>query len=638
MNDNFYRQLIEESPTGYAYHKIICDKDGIPYDYEFIEVNASFEKLTGLKGSDIIGKRVTKVLPDIKNNEFDWIHFYGEVAINGGKKELEQFSESLKHVYKIYIYSPEKYYFITYFTDITKQISQLSEMERLIGISEEFLQINEEKIDYKKITDEFLKICGAKYAFFNLFDEDGKSFTTMALSLEKGTAKIISHILGFEIEGNKWEYKEAMSEKIKDETITHFKSLREFADNVLPTSTLLLLEKTCNMGEIIVVTISKNNILLGHFILCMKKGESFDKSALAEIYTRQLGMVISRKKKDEEIYYLSYHDQLTGLYNRRFYEEELKRLDTARNLPMTIVMGDVNGLKLINDSFGHVIGDELIKKAAEVTGRGCRSDDIVARLGGDEFVIILPKTDSFETEQIIKRITKLALSEKIGFIDISISFGYQTKNNEKEKTEEILKNAEDDMYKKKLFESPNMRVKTISAIINTLDEKNKSEEQHSYRVSELCKSMGEALGLLEDEIEELRLAGLFHDIGKIAINENILNKPGKLTEDEWKEIKRHPEIGYRILKTVNDMCDMANYVLYHHERWNGEGYPKGLKGDEIPFVSRIVTIANAYDVMISKRSYKKTMQKEVAIEELQKNVGIQFDPELVSVFIEKVLG
>ncbi|MGH4138355.1 HD domain-containing phosphohydrolase [Clostridium sp.] len=343
------------------------------------------------------------------------------------------------------------------------------------------------------------------------------------------------------------------------------------------------------------------------------------------------------KHKQEEIEHLSYYDQLTGLYNRRFYEEELMRLDTTRNLPLTIVMGDVNGLKIVNDSFGHVKGDELLKKVAGVIKLGCREDDIIARLGGDEFVIILPKTDGFEADQIIKRINNLSSKEKIESIDISISFGYETKNTEKEKTEEIFKKAEDHMYKKKLFESPSMRGKAIAAIIRTLHEKNKREEQHSHRVSALCESMGEALRLPEYEIKELKNIGLLHDIGKIAIDENILNKAGKLTGVEWNEIKRHPEIGYRILNTVDDMSDMAKYLLHHHERWDGKGYPKGLKGDEIPFVSRIITIADAYDAMTSERSYRSALSNEVAIEELQKNAGTQFDSELVRVFIEKVL-
>lgn len=166
-----------------------------------------------------------------------------------------------------------------------------------------------------------------------------------------------------------------------------------------------------------------------------------------------------RKKLENEILYLSYKDHLTGLYNRRFYEIELARLNTKRNLPLTIIMGDVNGLKLINDKFGHAVGDELLKKVADVIKKGCRADDIIARLGGDEFVILLPNTDNYEADIMIKRINNLLLKEKItqGEINISVSFGYETKINDVEKIEEVFKRAEDFMYKKKMNEGPSMR-------------------------------------------------------------------------------------------------------------------------------------------------------------------------------------
>lgn len=375
-----------------------------------------------------------------------------------------------------------------------------------------------------------------------------------------------------------------------------------------------------NKGALVPVEVMMTIILL--------KGKKFLHALLRD--------VSERKKLEQQLKYLSYHDQLTGLYNRRFFEEELKRLDVEQNYPLTLVMADMNGLKLINDSFGHAIGDELIKKVAEVIGRGCRVDDIIARLGGDEFVIMLPKTNNYEAEKIINRIQGYALNEKLGSVEISVSFGWETKTKEEEKTQDILKKAEDHMYKNKLFESPSMRGKTIKAIISTLHEKNKREERHSYRVSLLCQRMGKALGLSESEIQELKSVGLLHDIGKIAIVETILNKPGKLTNDEWEEMKRHPEIGYRILSTVNDMSEMAEYVLAHHERWDGRGYPKGLKRDEIPFPSRIINIADSYDAMTSERSYGNILSEEDAIKELQKNAGTQFDPELVNVFIAEM--
>lgn len=356
-----------------------------------------------------------------------------------------------------------------------------------------------------------------------------------------------------------------------------------------------------------------------------------------------IGAVVSfmdiskRKKTEEEIIFLSYHDQLTGLYNRRFFEQELARLDAPNNYPLSIIMGDMNGLKLVNDSLGHSVGDELLKKAAKVLAKGCRSHDILARLGGDEFIVLLPKTDSYETERIIERIKALAVQERIGSIEISISLGYATKKHSQEEMKEVLRKAEDNMYKQKLLESPSMRGKTVDTIIRTLYEKSRREEAHSHRVSNLCVRLGRAIGAHKADIEELKTAGLLHDIGKVAIDGSILNKPSRLSEDEWRVIKRHPEIGYRILSTVIYMSDIAEYILAHHERWDGSGYPKGLKGNEIMLKSRIISIADAYDAMTSLRSYRSPLSKEEAIYELQKNAGIQFDPELVSVFIEKVV-
>jgi diguanylate cyclase (GGDEF)-like protein/PAS domain S-box-containing protein len=347
--------------------------------------------------------------------------------------------------------------------------------------------------------------------------------------------------------------------------------------------------------------------------------------------------ISERKEMEQRLEYLSYHDHLTGLFNRRLFVEELKRKDIRENYPITLIMADVNGLKLVNDSFGHTKGDELLIKTAEVIKKFCRPEDTVCRVGGDEFVVIMPKTTTREAEKIVHSIQTNCSKEKVASIEISISFGYETKLSEDEDINEVLKKAEDYLYKRKLFESPSMRGKTIKAIINTLNEKNKREEQHSQRVSELCANMGEALGLSENEIKELETVGLLHDIGKVAIDENILNKPDKLTTEEQEEIGRHPEIGYRILSSVNDMSEMAEYVLAHHERWDGKGYPKGLKGNEIPLQARIMAIADTYDAITSERPYRRAHSVEFAVEELVKNSGSQFDPLLVDVFIENVI-
>lgn len=345
-----------------------------------------------------------------------------------------------------------------------------------------------------------------------------------------------------------------------------------------------------------------------------------------------------KKEKQREILYLSYHDQLTGLYNRRFFEEEKKRLDTPRNLPITLVMADVNGLKLTNDAFGHSVGDQLLRKAAEVIKKECRVDDIIARIGGDEFAILLPKTSLEEAERIVSRIRKAIAKERVGNAVLSISFGWHTKHKLGEEMDAIFKKAEDEMYRYKLSESSSMRYQTMKLIVQALYAKHTREEQHSYRVSQLCGEMGSVLGLNLEAIRELRTAGLMHDIGKVTIDENILEKSGPLTEAEMFEINRHVETGYRILSSVNDFAQIAEFVLAHHERWDGWGYPKGLQGEEIPVEARIIAIADAYDAMTTERPYSRALSKAEAILEIRENAGAQFDPVMVQVFLEKVLG
>jgi len=398
------------------------------------------------------------------------------------------------------------------------------------------------------------------------------------------------------------------------------------ADSLITDKNMLLLVNTYK-GWLYVVTTA--------LVLYMLLNRFRKRVAQAESELRYSNDEISRQYN--ELQYLSEHDQLTHLYNRKYYEEELIQLDTENNLPLSVIVANINGIKLINDSFGHAAGDDMIKAVAEVLTKGSRKKDVICRLAGDEFIIMSSATDTVEAEKIMNRIKEIAAQRKVGQLDISVSLGYDIKTDSDENIIETIKKAEDYMYRKKLYDSPNMKGKTINTIITTLHEKNKREELHSRRVSQLCEQMGEALGLNEDKVKELKTVGLLHDIGKIAIDEAILNKTGKLNEEEWVEIRKHPEIGYRILSTVNNMSEMAEFVLSHHERWDGKGYPQGLSGEQIPLQSRIIGIADAYDAMVSERSYKKSLTKEEAIQELTANAGTQFNAECVQVFIEKVL-
>ncbi len=351
-------------------------------------------------------------------------------------------------------------------------------------------------------------------------------------------------------------------------------------------------------------------------------------------YIAQILDITEQIKAREEIEYLGNHDRLTGLYNRRFYEDELVRLDINRNLPISIIMADVNGLKLTNDSFGHAFGDELIKKTAEIIKNVCRGDEIIARLGGDEFVVLLPKTDANEAEKILERITKLASTEKVANIDISISFGCETKANDDEDFQEIFKRAEDNMYKNKLNESVKVKNEMINNIMNLLYKKSEWEKLHSKRVSEICEMIASKMGFDEETISQVKIAGLMHDIGKFGIDEKILNKKQELNTSEQNEIKKHAEIGYHILSSVNEFSKIANYILEHHERIDGKGYPKGIKGNQISIQGRIVAVADTYDTMTRSSSYQKAISEEDAIAELKSYAGAWYDTRVVNVLME----
>ncbi|MEC9489394.1 MAG: PAS domain S-box protein [Halanaerobiales bacterium] len=345
--------------------------------------------------------------------------------------------------------------------------------------------------------------------------------------------------------------------------------------------------------------------------------------------------ITERKESEEKIKYLGFHDKLTGLYNRAFLEEEIKRVDTPRQQPISIIMGDLNNLKLINDTYGHQVGDQLIKSAAEMIDNSCRDEDIIARWGGDEFVVLLPQTNVKESEVIIKRINQ-QIAEEEGQLAVSISLGTASKTDAEQDLMAVLSKAEDRMYKNKIASRKSARSSVLSAFLTSLKEKSSETEEHVQRMSKMAKRFGEKVGLSNSEQDRLYLLTQMHDIGKIAVAEEILNKPGKLNEEEWEIIKKHTETGFRITSNLEDFAHISHEILHHHERWDGSGYPESLAGEEIPLLSRMLTIIDSYDVMISGRPYKEAMTEKEAEAELKRCAESQFDPELVDKFIDSL--
>jgi len=336
----------------------------------------------------------------------------------------------------------------------------------------------------------------------------------------------------------------------------------------------------------------------------------------------------------QEIERISFFDQVTGLNNRRYFDQKSQGLNVPENYPVSVIFSDLNGLKVVNDSFGHEYGDLMLKQYASILDASRKENALICRVGGDEFAIILPHTSEEEVKKYIDLLIRRCGDERINGIKLSVAFGYQMIQDSTLSVQRAMKLAEDQMYQNKLFEASSRRSKTIDVVLSTLHEKNPREALHSRRVAEICVVMAQTMKMSASEIKKMRTAGLLHDIGKIGVREELLNKPGKLTPEEYTEICRHPEIGYRILNTAPNMLEISEIILSHHERWDGNGYPQGLAGNEIPLFSRIITIADAFDAMTSDRSYRKAMTSEYALDELKNGAGKQFDPELIEVFLQ----
>lgn len=364
-----------------------------------------------------------------------------------------------------------------------------------------------------------------------------------------------------------------------------------------------------------------------------KRDYSPEERKLLSIFARMLSNVSLRRKAEEIIRHTSFHDSLTGLYNRRYMEQEMDRLDTKRQLPLSIIMADLNGLKLVNDTYGHEKGDELLKKAAHILSKACREEDIVARWGGDEFVILLPQTTTDNARLLGKRITGLCSNTNEEDVPVSMALGVASKTGPEEDLKATLSDAEDDMYREKLTARHSTKSEVFKMLIKILEEKSCETEAHIQGMQNIARLIGNKINLSNTELDRLNTLITLHDIGNINIAEDILTKEEPLTAEEWEAIKKHPETGSRIAGIEKEFAVVADEIQAHHENWDGSGYPYGIKGKEIPLLARITAIADALEVMQSGRPYKKALNKSEIVAELKRCSGIQFDPELIKALL-----
>ncbi|MFA6627628.1 MAG: HD domain-containing phosphohydrolase, partial [Bacilli bacterium] len=729
-----YRLVYSSMSQGMALHEIITDNSGRPIDYIYLDINDSYETLLKVKRENVIGKKITEVMPKV---EPYWIENFGNVALTGISTEYKNYLETTGRYYNTYTYRTKPRQFAVLVTDVTDQIKvleQLKQNEKNLLESQRIAHVGTWRLNVQTNevvwTEELYKMYGfdptlpppSYIEHSKLFTPD--SWEKLSTALEMTSSQGIPYELELETvtkDGSHgWVWVRGEAEKDKDgqivavwgaaqditerlNTLNRLKESEQRLDMFFKQSLTgffvmrldepVYWNETVNKEEILNYIFDHqrctrvNQALLNQYGINLEDflnktprdlfahnidsgkdawRQMLDHGSIHTITDERkvdgtpiiiegdyvcmydsLGRFIGhfgnqedvthRVQKQKEIEYLSCHDHLTDLYNRRYFLEQFNQHNKLEYLPLGIMMMDLNGLKIINDAFGHKAGDMALKKLGHVLKDTFKQKDTVSRIGGDEYAVLLPNTSLKELEDYKEQIASAIRTMKVDNIELSIAIGYELKKKFEEDIDDVLKAAENRMYKHKSAIGSSGRSRAINAILNTLTDKYGVERVHSERVSYLCKLVGQQLKLKEEGINELKQAGLFHDIGKISIPDSILNKPEKLTDEEYDIIKTHTEVGYQILRAADEYSDLAIHALHHHERWDGKGYPTALEGNDIPLFSRIICVVDAYEAMTADRPYRKRLTKEHAIAEIRKCSGTQFDPKIAKIFIEQIL-
>ncbi|MGV3074910.1 sensor domain-containing diguanylate cyclase/phosphohydrolase [Clostridium baratii] len=543
-------------------------------------VNTKFCEMLHLSKEDILKKHIEYLLDKIYSNEN--IKFNRDIDL--GSKSVKEYSVYDKvvevHVVKVNNYDSEISSIVT-LIDVTWRVGVKKEIIKQKNMLNSIIDAIPESIFFKDVNSKYL---GCNLAFEELFDVKreeiiGKGNEVLALSKD-------------EAENFVTKDKEVLEtgKCIKVESIHTYKNGKVFLEDI----------KAPIFGE--------GNEIIGVV------GTSRD--------------ITERKKLEDKLTYLSYRDKLTGLYNRTYFDKVSEEYNKNKEDIISIIMGDMNGLKIVNDSLGHLEGDRFIVEISKIIKKVVKDKGEVVRWGGDEIVIILKGTDKDKAIEISEDISNECLLANHKPVPLSISLGVSSGKGKN--IDELITEAEKEVYKNKLLNDATIRKATINSIKRNIYNTDESKKIIK-RMMKLANKIGEEMKLSKNEMDNLRLVVKLHDIGKIGISYEILEKGNNLTKEEIELIKLHTEKGYRILQADKDLSHIASAVLTHHERWDGKGYPLGLAGNSIPFCARVVYLLNAYDYMINGKDEK--ISEEEAIEVIKKESGKKFDPRLVKVFL-----
>jgi len=400
--------------------------------------------------------------------------------------------------------------------------------------------------------------------------------------------------------------------------------------------------------------------IIGSLILASCKPNAYSNSqiALLEKVALQVAAPIENAQLYARVEQRARIDELTGLFNRRHFEERLKE-EIARHsrygVEFSIILLDLDNFKNYNDTNGHPAGDILLRYTGRIVKSSIRDADQAFRYGGDEFAVILPQTDRDNAyvvaervrQQIAEEMEKKANAvtcsiglasypsdgvisgELVTVADTALYYAKRTGGNRVYLPSKILSEPRDDGG----INARHNGLSAVYALASTVEARDPYVYGHSRKVNTYAVALAEAIGLSPDEVSKISTAALLHDIGKIGISDKVLKKKGKLNEEDWEAIKAHPRLGANIVSNIPSLVPCVSSILHHHERWDGGGYPEGLKGEDIPIGARILAIADSFEAMTSARLYRPALSLEEVLRELRQGAGIQFDPKLVEVFI-----
>jgi diguanylate cyclase (GGDEF)-like protein/putative nucleotidyltransferase with HDIG domain len=412
-------------------------------------------------------------------------------------------------------------------------------------------------------------------------------------------------------------------------------------------------------GKLLIVPLRSGGILLGAQALIFKNGKpNYETRSVVESIALEVGTALQNARLYQEARQRADRDGVTGLYNHRAIQEQLATLlrNSRKNKEnFSVFMMDLNDFKYFNDTYGHPVGDNVLRTVAVQLKKICGEHNPIGRYGGDEFIVLLPGQDHQQTHQTYQNL--LSALEKEHFevapgihIPISMSYGWSVFPDDGQSALDLITIADANLYRYKqrgeLEDSDSAADRraasidkstafgVLDALITAIDNKDHYTRKHSDEVARYAIFIGEELGYSDESLRAVRISGLLHDVGKIAVPDDILRHPGKLSQADWEIMKQHPSFGALIVKDLPYLEEVINGIRYHHERWDGCGYPDGLAGTQIPLMGRLLAVPDAYSALTTNRPYRKGLSPEEALREIERSIHTQFDPLIAKTFLE----